>query len=224
MTEVTLADDLARLGLNREPVATEKQGDLGQGDFLKLMVAQFRNQDPFEPMDNGEFLGQLAQFGTVDGIGKLNSAFQALSQSLHTDQALQAANLVGHTVLAFNDQAYLPDTGDVNAAVQLSSSATSVQIDITDASGQLIRRFDLGQQAAGLVEFRWNGMTDDGQRAAAGTYSISARVIRGVNVESVETLVKTDIESVNLGRLGQSMTLNVAGGEELSMSQVYRIL
>ncbi len=119
MTEISLADDLARLGLNREPVATEKEGDLGQGDFLKLMVAQFRNQDPFEPMDNGEFLGQLAQFGTVDGIGKLNGAFQALSQSLHTDQALQAANLVGHTVLAFNDQAYLPDTGDVNGAVQL---------------------------------------------------------------------------------------------------------
>lgn len=225
MNGISISDDLARLGLGARPAAAEENSeDLGQGDFLKLMIAQFRNQDPFKPMENGEFLGQLAQFGTVDGIERLNGSFSELSESLHTDQALQAANLVGRSVLAFSERGYLPDGGELNGAVELSSSAENVQIDIMDASGQLVGRVDLGNQAAGLVDFRWNGITNDGQPAAPGNYTISARVIRGLSVENVETLVKSDIDSVNLGRFGQSMTLNLAGGEELSMSRVYRIL
>ena len=224
MTEISLSDDLARLGLNTPPPADDGRSDLGQEDFLALMIAQFRNQDPFEPMNNGEFLGQLAQFGTVDGIDRLNNSFFELSESLFTDQALQAANLVGHSVLATSDRGYLPEEGELNGAVELSSSAENVQIDITDASGQLVKRLDLGQQPAGLVEFQWGGITDGADRASQGSYVISARVIRGQNVESVETLVRSDIESVNLGRFGQSMTLNLTGGETLSISQVRKIL
>ncbi len=224
MPEISITDDLARIGLAAPPPVDNSRGDLGQGDFLTLMIAQFRNQDPFEPMDNGEFLGQLAQFGTVDGIERLNSAFFDLSETIYTDQALQAANLVGHTVLAVNDRGYLPEEGDMSAAVELSSSAANVQIDIMDSSGQLIRRMDLGQQPAGLLEFQWNGMTDSEERASEGIYTISARVIRGLNVESIQTLVKANIQSVNLGRFGQGMTLNLAGGDVLSMSQVRRIL
>jgi flagellar basal-body rod modification protein FlgD len=227
MNEISISDSLARAGIGTQAQAAateDDREDLGQGDFLTLMIAQFRNQDPFEPMDNGEFLGQLAQFGTVDGIEQLNSSFSTLSESLHTDQALQAANLVGHSVLAFSDRGHLPEGGQINGAIELSSSAENVQIDITDASGQLINRIDLGNQAAGLVNFQWNGLNSDHQRAESGNYTISARVIRGFNVESAETLVKSDIDSVNLGRFGQRMTLNLAGGEELSMSQVHRIL
>ncbi len=224
MPEISISDDLARIGLGAPPPADNSRGDLGQGDFLTLMIAQFRNQDPFEPMDNGEFLGQLAQFGTVEGIERLNSGFSELSQSLNTDQALQAANLVGHTVLAVSDRGYLPGEGNMLGAVELSSSAENVQIDIMDASGQLIRRIDLGQQPAGLVDFQWDGLTDGQKRASEGNYSISARVIRGVTVEGTETLVKADIASVNLGRFGQTMTLNVVGGEVLSMTQVRSIL
>lgn len=224
MPEISIADDIARIGLGTPPPVDSDRGELGQGDFLALMIAQFRNQDPFEPMDNGEFLGQLAQFGTVDGIEQLNNAFSNLTATLHTDQALQAANLVGHSVLAVNDRGYLPDAGGVTGAIELSFSAENVQIDIRDSSGQLIRRMELGQQPAGLVEFHWDGMTDGQQRVSAGNYTISARVIRGSNVEGVETLIRAAIESVNLGRFGQSMTLNLVGGEVLPMGQVRRIL
>lgn len=224
MNEITLQDELARLGLNRQPEAENKGDDLGQEDFLALMIAQFQNQDPFSPMENGEFLGQLAQFGTVDGIDQLNSAFAGLSQTLYSDQALQAANLVGHRVLAASDRAYLPESDSLAGAVGLSSSAENVQIDILDASGQLLRRLELGQQAAGLVEFQWDGMTDGGERADPGNYSIEARVIRGSSVEGVETLVNAQIDSVNLGGAQGGMSLNLAGGGVLSMSQVRRIL
>ena len=201
-----------------------RHGDLGQEDFLTLMIAQFRNQDPFEPMDNGEFLGQLAQFGTVDGIDRLNGAFGQLTSSLTTDQALQASNLVGHDVLADTDRGYMPAGGNVEGAIELGSSAENVQIDINDASGQLVQRLNLGIQPAGLVNFAWDGTTERGGRAAAGEYTITARAIRGLSVESTPTLIEADIESVSLGRYGQGMTLNLAGGSILSMNQVRRIL
>ena len=224
MNEVNFQDDLARLGLGPRQETESKGDDLGQEDFLTLMLAQFRNQDPFSPMENGEFLGQLAQFGTVDGIDQLNGAFASLSATLYSDQALQAANLVGHRVLANSDRAYLPESGKLSGAVELTSSAENVQIDILDDSGQLLRRLELGQQAPGLVEFQWDGMTDGGEPAEPGNYSIEARVIRGNNVEGVATLVNAQIDSVNLGGTQGGMSLNLAGGEVLSMSQVRRIL
>jgi len=205
------------------PPQQAERGELGQEDFLTLMITQFRNQDPFEPMDNGEFLGQLAQFSTVSGIDSLNGSFSGLAGALRDEQALQAANLVGRTVLANTDVGYFDGAAPMGGAVDLGSAATSVQIDITDASGQLIRSIDLGEQAPGTVRFDWDGRNADGDQLDAGHYQISARVIRGSNVESAPTFIRANIESVTLGQFGGAMTLNLVGGDSLSLSQVYQI-
>jgi flagellar basal-body rod modification protein FlgD len=206
------------------PPETVKRDELGQEDFLTLMITQFRNQDPFEPMDNGDFLGQLAQFGTVNGIERLNSAFSGLSSSIQSEQVLQAANLVGRSVLAQTESGYLADQGSLSGSVVLPSSASSVQVEISDASGQLIRRLDIGSHEAGLAEFTWDGRNDSQELVPAGHYTIAARATRGTYVESVETYLQANIESVNLGQYGQGMTLNLAGGNELSVNQIRRIL
>ncbi|MET0660836.1 MAG: flagellar hook capping FlgD N-terminal domain-containing protein [Steroidobacteraceae bacterium] len=78
--------------------ATPKD-QLGQGEFLKLMIAQLRNQDPFKAMDPTQFLGQLAQFGTVSGIQEMQSAFTTLSDSMRASQVLDGATMVGRDVL-----------------------------------------------------------------------------------------------------------------------------
>ncbi len=223
MNELAAIDDLSRLGLTQRQVAERTDNELGQEDFMTLMIAQFRNQDPFEPMDNGEFLGQLAQFGAVDGIDRLNQSFAGLSDSIYSDQALQASNLVGRDVLATSNTAFLPPGGPLRGAVEIGSSASNVEIDILDGAGQLIRRLNLGQQPAGLVEFSWAGVTEQLDQAIPGTYRIDARVVRGTTVESVETLVNSRINSVNLGGAG-GMNLNVDGGQTLTINQIRRIL
>src|SRR5690606_15555189 len=146
------------------------KGQLGQEEFLKLMITQLENQDPFKPLESGEFLGQLAQFGTVSGISNLERAFAGLSESLVANQALQAAGLVGRNVLVRSDLAYLRDGESVDAALRLPQSSTAVHVQILAADGQLVRRIDLGAQDAGTVRFSWDGMTDDGERAAPGRY------------------------------------------------------
>lgn len=221
MTQVSGIGDA---GLFAPPPSQKARDELGQEDFLKLMITQFRNQDPFEPMDNGAFLGQLAQFGTVNGIEQLNGAFASLSSSIQSEQVLQAANLVGRSVLARTDSGYLPAGGTLSGAVELNGSASNVQVEITDASGQLVRRLDLGAHESGLSQFEWDGRDASQEPVPPGHYRLTARVIRGTSVESAETLLDATIESVNLGQFGHGMTLNLPGGETLSLDQIRRIL
>lgn len=206
------------------PPQQESQSDLGQQDFLTLMITQFQNQDPFEPMDNGEFLGQLAQFSTVSGIETLNSSFAGLSGSMQDNQALQAGGLVGHRVLAVSDTGHLADSGPLNGGIELESSAANVQIDITDESGALVQQLNLGQQPPGAVSFSWDGTDSDGERADTGHYQVTARVIRGTNIESAVTVVEAQIESVTLGQFGGEMSLNLEGGLRMPLGQVYQII
>jgi flagellar basal-body rod modification protein FlgD len=220
MTEVNA---FSGLGLSTPKASSKDRSDLGQEDFMTLMIAQFRNQDPFEPMDNGDFLGQLAQFGTVSGIDQLNGAFSGLQSSISSDQALQAANLVGRTVLAETNGGYVTGGSSLAGAVELPASASNVQIEITNASGELVRRFDIGQQPAGMARFNWDGRNSAGNVVADGAYRVNARVQRGVQVESAPTLIEADIASVTLGRNGQGLTLNLAGGEQLSLAAVRQI-
>lgn len=221
MTNSITGIDAARLSA---PTSTGKaQDELGQSDFLTLMITQFQNQDPFEPMDNGEFLGQLAQFSTVSGIDSLNASFDGLSGALRDEQALQAADLVGRKVVALSDTAYFDGAASVAGSVVLEAAAGSVQIDIVDASGELVQRLDLGQQQTGPVSFTWDGLGADGEAAPPGEYGLQARVVRGQNVESVPTLIEASVESVTLGQFGGSMTLNIEGGGSLALSQVYQI-
>ena len=221
MTEIT---DFKDAGLLAPPPTEGRRDQLGQDDFLTLMITQFRNQDPFEPMDNGDFLGQLAQFGTVNGIEQLNSAFTGLEDSIQSEQALQAANLVGHSVLASTDIGYLAEDGRIVGAVELNGSASNVHVEITDINGQLVKRMELGQQAPGLVRFEWDGTDTEGRNVDEGHYQVSTRVIRGSNIESAETLLESSIDSVSLGRYGEGLILNTLGGDTLSLSQVRRIL
>jgi len=211
-------------GLNAPVPEDNARTELGQQDFLKLMITQFKNQDPFEPMDNGDFLGQLAQFSTVSGIESLNDGFAGLSASMQSDQILQAASLVGHTILASTPIGFLEDRGEISGALELDSSASNVQIEITNRAGELIRRIDLGEQQPGLVRFNWDGRDTDGDRAAEDHYLVAVRVAHGASVENVETLLEADIESVSLGRFGQGLTLNLPGGDTLPVSQVRRII
>lgn len=220
MTTVSGLDE----GLLAPRPTGQARDELGQADFLKLMIAQFRNQDPFEPMDNGEFLGQLAQFGTVNGIDELQTSFTELGAAIQSEQVLQAANLVGRSVLASSDAGYLPADGTIKGAVELPEAAAATQVEILDASGEVVRRIDLGVREAGLAAFEWDGRDADGVAMEAGRYFFNARALIGNEAEGVETLVQSNIESVNLGRHGAGMTLNLAGGDSLSVSQVRQIL
>ncbi len=86
-------------GLAQSAPQPRAPGALGQQDFLTLLTTQMRNQDPLNPMQNTEFLGQMAQFSTVAGIDRLDDSLQALGGSFRDMRLGMASQLVGQMVL-----------------------------------------------------------------------------------------------------------------------------
>src|SRR5450631_1872456 len=105
---------------------------LGGTDFLTLMLAQLKNQDPTSPVDSNTFLTQLAQLSEVQGITSLNTSFGALSSSLTSNQALQASSLLGHQALVSSSTATLAAKGTVTGAVNVPQTTPSVVLGIAD--------------------------------------------------------------------------------------------
>ena len=218
------SDLLANLGFTSEQVPPERNKDrLGQGDFLKLMTTQLQNQDPFKPMESGEFLGQLAQFGTVSGIEDLQKSFKGLSQSIYSGQALQAAGLVDRKVMVPVDMSVLnPEQGQWGAA-ELSSSTNDLVVGVYDQSGSLVRRMPLGPRGAGLVEFRWDGRDESGNMASPGIYEFRAEAHGAGRTEALEVFLAARVQSVSLGNRDGSLTLQVEGLGEIDFSKVRQI-
>lgn len=63
---------------------------LGQGDFLKLMIAQLQQQDPTDPVDNKAMLAQMAQFSALAGTAQGNATLQAIADKLDALVAAQS--------------------------------------------------------------------------------------------------------------------------------------
>src|SRR5277367_1453734 len=98
---------------------------LGGTDFLTLMLAQLKNQDPTSPVDSNTFLTQLASLSEVQGITQLNSSFSGLSSSLVSGQALQASSLLGHQALVSSSTATLASSGGtVTGAVNVPQTSS----------------------------------------------------------------------------------------------------
>ena len=210
-------DPFSGLGIStsadrEEEETDEVRDELGQEDFLELMIAQFQNQDPFDPMENGEFLGQLAQFGTVNGINEMSESFEDFSGAMKSSQALQASGLVGRTVLAESSEGVLDSEVGLNGAVELEQGAEDVVVTIENENGERMNRMSLGTQGEGRAKFQWDGLNEDGEQVEPGTYSVEAEVVRGNESESGQVLTHQNVESVTLDQGGKGVTLNTPTG------------
>ena len=216
--------DFSSIGVNGPNSTTQpKKKELGQEEFMRLMIEQFRHQDPFKPMENGEFIGQLVQFSSVAGLAELKQSFADLSASLTSNQTLQASSLLGRDVLVENSKVPLGATGGVEGAMELSQNTTSAVVHVVDSAGATVRKIYLGEQKAGMTNFAWDGTTDGGARAAAGNYTFKAYALDGSESAQMPVLTKATVESVTLGAGRTGITLSVSGLGEVAFGRVRQI-
>jgi flagellar basal-body rod modification protein FlgD len=200
----------------------KKKDQLGQAEFLELMIAQLKNQDPFKAMDPSQFLGQLAQFGTVSGISEMKEAFGTLSDAMRSSQVLDGATMVGREVLLPSDEVMLQAEGSVKGAVDVPTGTNALQVNIRDASGSLVRRMTL-PTASGLQEFSWDGVADNGTRAAAGEYTFEAVASVAGSSGSLEMLMAGRVNSVTIDA-ATGLTLNTSNLGSRRLGDVRRVM
>jgi flagellar basal-body rod modification protein FlgD len=206
ITGNTFENPWGSLGLSSQ--APERDTSLGQADFLRLMTEQLKNQDPLKPLQNAEFLGQLAQFSTVQGIDKMQGALSSVASVMESDQTLRAASLVGRDALIEADAVELAAGAGVNGEIAATGAGT-IQVEIVDAAGATVRRTTVQANAAGGVPWQWDGLDDNGDPAAAGIYGIRATAGSGEDSESLAVGVAARIDSVSIEP--QGLVLNLAG-------------
>jgi flagellar basal-body rod modification protein FlgD len=211
----------SQLGLNM-PEGSAKTG-LGQKEFLRLMVAQAKNQDPMQPQANGEFISQLAQFSTNDGVAKMQESLQQMASSLQSNQALQASALVGRKVLVNSEHLSLGTDGDAKAAIDMSPGLGNLTASVYSESGELIKTIPLGQPQAGFFQFGWDGTGQDNKRVPAGNYKIAVRGTYAGKEVQLNTMTSANVDSVSLGQNGEGLKLNVAGVGSVSLDKVRQI-
>ena len=160
----SLTNILDKLGINsaKEKFAPKSTKDqLGQEDFLKLMTTQLQNQDPFAPVDNADFIAQMAQFSTVTGITSMDETMKSVSEQLTEMRIASTTQMMGHSVLVPGKYARPDKEGVVSGLVDLPDTAANLNIIFESSDGEVLHQDSLGLQKAGLVGFEWRDLPDE---------------------------------------------------------------
>ncbi|MCW8275571.1 flagellar hook assembly protein FlgD [Pseudomonas sp. PCH199] len=202
--------------------ATGKKA-LGKDAFLQLLVTQLKNQNPLEPQGNSEFVAQMAQFSSLEGITNLNSTVSGIAGTFGSSQALQASSLVGRSVIAPGDKSVMQQGKSLTGSIAIPQSVASTSLKITDKDGKVVRTIELADQKAGNASFTWDGKNDAGNPVESGTYTFAANsTIDGQSVALVTNLPAT-VNSVTISQTGGELMLNLAGLSSVALSKVQTI-
>ena len=216
------AATFANLGLTDTTVKQDRT-QLGQGDFLELMITQLKNQDPFKPMENGDFIAQMAQFSSVTGLEKLQNSFSAFATSMQSNQALQASAMVGREVVFSSSHIALADSGASTGFVDLPHAQQNVRVGILNQKGELVRNLPLGDHIAGSLSYSWDGLDETGNRLPPGNYQVAALAGIGEDSIGLETFASARVDSVSLNQQTRNITLNLKDLGSVSFSAIREI-
>ncbi len=211
---------LKKLGVNKEDEAKPASKDnLGQSDFLKLMTTQLQNQDPFAPMENADFIAQMAQFSTVTGITEMGTALNDISSQLGEFRIATAANLLGSSVMIPGNYARADESGQIHGMLDLPSASGVTNLTFSNMAGDVLHNMQLGAQPSGLVGFEWNdvpqSVLDSGEPVR-----IEAFADMGKGMESLTPSVFAEILAASTGDAVNGVMLDVRDYGEVRAADV----
>ncbi|AOY87934.1 flagellar biosynthesis protein FlgD [Marinobacter salinus] len=222
VTNTSSASDVLSQYRTTQQNGANRNSELGRNEFMELMLAQLKNQNPLEPQDNGEFISQLAQFSSLEEMQKLSGTVDDVVGQFRSTQALQASAMVGKTVLAPSGVGILGAEGEISGTIEVPASTGGLRVSVQSQSGELVRQLDLGSRPAGVQSFSWDGQDGNGNPLPQGPYKIVAEASYPGGPQQLATMVSANVDSVSLGQ-GGSITLNLAGMGSIALSDVKQI-
>ena len=189
---------------------------INETDFLQLISTQLQNQDPLQPTDPSQFLGQL------EGLSEVSS-LQSMQSAMSASQLSGSANLIGQSILAPGTTAALTAGGSIGGAVNAPNGATALTVSIANSSGVPVTSFQVTPAGSGMTNFSWNGTTSAGTTAPAGQYTISVNATVNGAAQTVAPMVVSQVQSLTIDPTTQQLDLNTNSGT-VPLSSVVTIL
>ncbi len=192
--------------------------------FLMLLVTQFKYQDPLNPMEDKEFVAQLAQFSGLEQSMNMNENLGKLIGIQEQQMVIGAANYIGRDVSA-RGYGVSVEKGDASLVQYATSEAmASGYVNILDTNSKtILATIDLGRQSASIHDFKWDGKRADGSTAPDGVYTVSfvAYNAQGDRI-MVDTSITGKVEGVS--SYNNEQYLRLSDGRTVLLSNVREIV
>jgi flagellar basal-body rod modification protein FlgD len=187
--------------------------------FLTLLTTQLQNQDPLSPLDTNQFTQQLVSFSQVEQQINTNSNLQQLISLQNASESISALPVVGQSI-EYNSATAPMSSGSANYVYSLPSDATSTELEVTDANGNVVYA-QQGQTAAGTYTFNWNGQTNAGVAMSDGNYSLVVKAT-GANSTTITPTISSvgTVSAVGVANGTASFTV---GGMSIPLSELVMV-
>ena len=218
----SLNNILEKIGVRSpEDAPNKRKNSLGQEDFLKLMTTQLQNQDPFAPMENGEFIAQMAQFSTVTGITEMGQTLKGLSDKLNEFRIATASDLLGNSVLVPGNFVRPNKEGEIHGIIDLPSASSETSVSFVDSSGERVHSAELGAHSRGLVGFEWLNIPKEIVEKDE-PLRVEAYINTGKGSEGLPPSVFSEVIAASLNAKGQGVTIDVKDFGEMAAADVIK--
>lgn len=209
--------------LNSKTTTSKTDMEEQQDRFMKLLVTQLQNQDPMNPMDSAETTSQMAQINMVTQLSQLNTSLTSMMSTFSAQQTLQAAGVIGKSVLAPGSSVGFDGSAAVDFQANIPSGLRGGVVQILDSVGSVVREMEFGAQAfTGYGAFSWDGNKTDGTAAPGGNYTVKAYGVDSTGTATaLETQTWQKVTSVALS--GGSTQMVLADGSAVDLSAVAQI-
>ncbi len=165
-------------GADGKPKTTGSMQSLGKNDFLQLLVTKLENQDPLKPMEDENFIAQLAQFATLEQMNNISEGITSQNQwSMLSMQSLNnamAAGLIGKEIKATYSSIYVDSSNKPTISYTADQPASTIDFVVKDSAGQVVTTFQQKNVDAGVNSITWDGTDQMGNRVEPGSYTIEA--------------------------------------------------
>lgn len=212
-----------------QALSQQKGSALDKDSFMLLLVTQFKYQDPLNPMDDKEFIAQMAQFSSLEQLMNMNTSMEAQTEAINNQQMVNATSYIGKLVSVSGNTIGKTTDGSTNESTistfryAFGDNVVKGTLSVRDSSGNTIYTEDLaGKQAGTTFEFNWSGLTGAGEVAPDGVYSVylSAFNSKGEAVMSDQVVDATVTGIVNQN--GQVL-LGMDGGQLLQLANIRQV-
>jgi len=212
----TISNGLENVVSSSSTTLTSGTTSLGKDDFMKLLLAQLKNQDPLNPMDGTQFSAQLAQFSSLEQLSNMATELKTQGVNQMTLGYAQSVNMIGKEVTVTSGNTVTANGSTVDLSYSLEKDAQSVTISILDKDGTTVKTWEEKDQNSGVNKVTWNcSGVDNGDY----TFQVTAKDALGQSV-STTTLTSGLVTAVHFKNNEISATVN---GQEIPLSKITEI-